>query len=193
MIVGVAGLAGSGKDTMGSILASNYGFSIVKFAKGLRSALYALNPYVSSTGPLRYREAVDLSGYDVAKQLYPEIRRLSQTFGTEVGREIFGPDIWVELTRADIIETGGDIVVTDVRFANEFNMIQDMGGVNVLVTRPGVTAMEHVSENSLQGVTFDFVLENDGTVSDFEDTVDDWYDVYRVAELLGPVVEGYCD
>ena len=90
MIIGLAGYAGAGKDTVGNILIEKHGFRRVAFADKIRSLVYDINPQV---GGLTLKDIVDKDGWDVAKAI-PEVRRLLQDTGI-AGRNLLGEDIWI--------------------------------------------------------------------------------------------------
>jgi hypothetical protein len=59
------------------------------------------------------------------------------------------------------------VVVDDVRFPNEAQLIKSMGGQLWRIERPGLTdATGHSSEGGLADWEFDRVIVNDGTVED---------------------------
>lgn len=142
-VLGLHGPPGSGKDTIAKILA-RFGFQRVSFADPLRAMLYALNP-LTSVG-VRVAELVDLVGWEQAKKT-GDVRELLQRMGTEAVRECIGQDTWIELARQKIAQATGPVVVTDVRFANEGELIGTLGGLVYAVRRPGVTTVNnHASE-----------------------------------------------
>jgi hypothetical protein len=102
----------------------------MSFAQPMRDAIYTLNPLVE--GGNRVADLVDEYGWDVAKA-NPEVRRLLQVFGTEVGRKQFGENFWVQQA-FDKIE-GNKIVFSDVRFPNEILAIKRAGGIVVRIRR----------------------------------------------------------
>lgn len=170
-IVGISGYATAGKDTLGLALA-DYGYQRFGFADIMKEAAYALDTPVrmydgawSSVQPL-----VDAYGWDKAKKMFPDIRRLLQRLGTEVGRNLFGQDFWVEHTMAAIDKAGLDkAVITDCRFANEAQAVAGRDGLVVRVTRAGVgPANDHVSEIGLDDWPFDVVVTNDGEIRDLD-------------------------
>jgi hypothetical protein len=61
-------------------------------------------------------------------------RKLLQLLGTECGREIIHPQIWVNALFADY-EKDSEWIVTDVRFPNEAQAIKDKGGIVIRVNR----------------------------------------------------------
>ena len=171
MIIGLSGYAQSGKDTAADYLIEHSKFGKNAFADTLRSCVEALDPIISGDG-LRYNQAVEALGYEMAKSTYPEVRRVLQRMGTEVGRNILGSDVWVESTLNRMMASSSyrHWVITDVRFPNEFEAIKSQrDGYVVRIIRPGYEALNtHVSEHALDGYfeKFDAVLPNDGTPED---------------------------
>lgn len=170
--VGLAGVARSGKDTVGSILVSR-GWLKRSFASPMRQALAIVNCHVET--PKGFMSLMDalymFGGWEGLKEHAPEVRGLLQRLGTGVGRELWGEDFWVDLAFKDLSFTE-DYVFTDVRFPNEVEAIRARGGVVWQITRPGVTAANnHVSESALRDVVFDAVIDNDGSLEDLEGRV----------------------
>lgn len=94
-------------------------------------------------------------------------RHMLRTLGTEWGRECVGPDVWTAhwLER---VRSRSFVVVDDVRFPNEAELVRTLGGQMWRVTRPGVErATEHASEGGLDNwphFTHDII--NAGTLQD---------------------------
>jgi hypothetical protein len=61
--------------------------------------------------------------------------------GTEVGRNIIDPQLWIEMALGDV-EIGDKIVVTDVRFPDEAQEIKCMFGEAWRINRRGIYACE---------------------------------------------------
>lgn len=111
-------------------------------------------------------------------------RKLLQLLGTECGREILHPQIWVNALFADY-EKDSEWIVTDVRFPNEAQAIKDRGGVVIRVNRDKETALmdkgihipkhllskEHPSETALDDYKFDEVIENNGSIEELIEKV----------------------
>jgi hypothetical protein len=165
--IGLSGWAKSGKDTIANYLVEHHGYKRVSFADPMREALLRLNPSVPYMGHyMRLSAVVDFRGWDDAKREVPEIRELLQRFGTEVGREMFGENFWVDLAISKI-QPGDKIVFADVRYQNEANAVRKLGGSVVRVTRDGVNpANSHHSEHDLNDYEFDLVITNNGSIED---------------------------
>lgn len=163
MIIGLAGYAQSGKSTVANILAEQYGFQRLAFADGIRRCLFALNPVVpTEDGVVRLQDLVTQRGWEDAKVSFPEVRRLLQVFGTEVGRELFDEDVWVqELFKAMGSIGSADYVIADVRFPNEVGAIRSAGGEVWRIVRPFTTGVNnHISETAVEDVSFEKIIVN---------------------------------
>jgi dephospho-CoA kinase len=168
MIIGLSGYAQSGKDTVAELLCLNYGYTRMSFAQPMRDAIYTLNPIVFNLNS-RVADLVDEYGWDVAKA-NPEVRRLLQVFGTDVGRKQFGENFWVQQAFDNLKST--KIVFSDVRFPNEANEIQQYGGQVWRINRHNHTPVNgHKSEHAMDNYMFKHVLYNDGTIDDLADEV----------------------
>lgn len=188
MLIGMCGLAGSGKDTCADHLVSRHRFTKIALADPLKRAAAMWFGWSQHTlwGPSSARNQPD----ERYGGLTP--RKALQVMGTEMGRTLY-PDLWIEiaLQTAEELSTGRygydpqfgirddvparqlrrDVVITDVRFRNEVKAIQEAGGYVILLKR-GMRDRPpwwkwwdrpHVSERELLSIpesTFDFVLDN---------------------------------
>jgi RecA/RadA recombinase len=157
-LLGINGLAGSGKTTAADMLVAN-GWKRVKFADPLKNMLrsFGLDD--------RHIEG-DLKEVpcDLLEGKTP--RWAMQTLGTEWGRQMIGPDIWTNAARRMMVQhmqAGFNVVCDDVRFDNEGDLIRDMGGMVLGITRQGVDAGNHESERR---VKCDLWFNNEGTISE---------------------------
>lgn len=180
MIIALSGYATCGKDTVADILVEDHGFAKYAWADTLRLACQALDPIVHYDGEqeIRYNDALSALGYNEAKAVYPEFRRVLQYLGTEVGRNLIDNNVWVGATMKRIIgerSLSDDIVFTDTRFPNEALAVQARSealGYVVRVVRPGVLAQsDHPSEISLDDWAWDYTLYNGGTIGELGDNV----------------------
>lgn len=174
MIIGLAGYARSGKDTVADYLVQKYGFTKKSFADPMREALRRLDPAITvgELSGVSLSNAVDKFGWEALKSLSPDVRPLLQRMGTEVGREMFGEDFWVLQALQSVTEDR--VVFSDVRFRNEAYRISRDFGYNWRIVRPGVVpANGHASENDLDDYRpWDAVIENDKDVDYLYSTVD---------------------
>jgi hypothetical protein len=173
-VIGLIGPAQSGKDSVGAVLVEEFGYTRISFADAVRDVALAINPIVGLTfrPPAvrveRVSTLVEALGWEEAKQT-PEVRHLLQRIGTEAGRNILGPDVWVEVAarKADDLcgfgQPGPPFVFTDVRFENEVSLVREFDGYVVRVQRPGFEPLDHLSDNSLDpDAVSDYTIDNSG-------------------------------
>lgn len=176
-IIGITGLAGSGKDTVRAILEQEHHCHGLAFADPMRDMLMAL---LTSNG-------ID-TGYmtdrAMKEQIIPALgvsyRQMAQTLGTEWGRHQLGQDFWVKIAAAHIRDIGWDLhtptsfVVSDVRFQNEAKWIRNAGGVIWQVVREEAAPVrDHVSECTSVGIQPFLTLHNNATIDDLRASVHD--------------------
>lgn len=135
------------------------------------------------------------------KYNHPTVRWLLQTVGTEAMREKVHTNVWVNALFADYklrygkeIKPNGNTIddferkyffgelpnwiITDLRFPNELEAIENMNGITIRINRllVGVGSVsEHPSETSLDNAEFDYIINNDGTIEEL---------IERVKEIL---------
>lgn len=164
MLIGLTGLAGSGKSTAAAELEAG-GFIRLRFAGPLKDMMRAL----LVAGGASEAEARDMIDGDL-KEVPVEIlcgttpRHGMQTLGTEWGRHLIGKGLWVNLTMTralQLVEAGRNVVIDDVRFPDEAEAIRTAGGVVWRLTGRGGIAGGHASEG--QQFPCDAIIPNGGT------------------------------
>lgn len=126
-------------------------------------------------------------------------RWVLQHWGTDVFREHFHKDIWVASVENKLRQAKDDIVITDCRFANEVNAIKLSSGITMRVERGlrpdwydaaisfnrgewgnmtwALSREElrkkkvHASEYSSVGLEYDHYIDNNGTIVDLHEKV----------------------
>lgn len=183
MIIGLAGYARSGKDTLASMMVSNYDFKQIAYADALKNILKATNPLLDEDG-MRLNEALSYFGEDDLKssKYGGEYRRLCQKLGTEGIRKNIGESTWINVVKDSIsADPESDWVVTDCRFANEIQAVKDLGGQVLWVHRPGVDPVNsHSSDNSISERDADEIIYNMGTKADMLSQFIQWRDLNSV-------------
>lgn len=91
-------------------------------------------------------------------------------------RKIYGETIFVDSAEKKIKECDPQscIIVTDMRYENEMEMLKRNGFTTVKIVRDNRVIdrdPNHMSEIALQNAKFDIVLENNGTLSEYTDKV----------------------
>lgn len=170
--IALLGAARSGKDTVASRLVSEHGYQRLAFADPLKDMALAVNPLIPTIPGEAHSRLVDLVnevGWDNAKTVYPEVRRILQTLGQGV-RDV-DPDTWIRalLPMAYVFALCGlPIVVTDVRYRNEADTLKRAKFTLIRVTRPdldGSKFRRHASETDLSDYEADHTILNDGPLS----------------------------
>lgn len=139
-IIGITGLKGSGKDTIGDIICKNFDFQKVAFADKLKDIVSVLFDWdrkmLSGFTPedRAIREQPDeFWSKKFEKEFTP--RMALQKIGTEVMRNNLDKSIWVYCLERKLINENSNFVITDVRFRNEIEMIKRLGGTIIRVER----------------------------------------------------------
>jgi len=192
-IIGLCGLAGSGKDTAADFLVEDHGFVKVALADPIKRACAEWFGWNEDDlwGPSYRRNVADPMRVGGRSPRY-----VLQRLGTEFGRHCY-EDVWVNYAlriarevldmhqhyvpsvglagRASFYE---GVVIPDVRFLNEVEAIRNAGGVVWKIARPGAglqgAAAQHVSETeqtSIPTQVFARIVINDGTLDELREKV----------------------
>lgn len=154
-LIGITGKAGAGKDTLAAGLKGRSGV-IYSLASPLKRGIETMFGLPSTVWERDQKEVV-------IPWLGVSPRRLAQTLGTEWGRELIAPDVWLRVAERAITEAlreGALVVVPDIRFDNEAEMIRRLDGIVVRVERDVAAVEAHVSEAGIADCLVDVVIEN---------------------------------
>lgn len=183
MLIGFSGKKGSGKSYFADYLVNNKLFIKLSFASPLKEITKIL---------------FNLSDEDVKDPIKKELinpkfnaspRELMQWLGTDIMREEFNKkfnysgSIWIDNVKDKVktlLDDNKDVVIDDVRFQNEVDMIHSLGGIvinlrNDLDNTLTNSTSTHSSEN--QKLTFNYEFVNDKSYSNT-------YDIYLNLDLL---------
>lgn len=156
-IIGLLGIAGSGKTLVAKHLVDEYGYHRTRFADPLKTMLRALGLTEAEVdGDHKMRPMERFGGVTP--------RHMMQTLGTEWGRRRIHPDLWVDAWKVAVANLPGPIVVDDVRFPNEAAAVWAMGGEVWRVFRPGIGTIEHFSEQVGTKIAENELLANATTI-----------------------------
>jgi hypothetical protein len=165
-VMGLSGYARAGKDSIADYFVAKHGYTKMSFADPMKQALLTLDPNIDFAGGRAYLSQAVRVGWDELKSSSTEIRPLLQKLGTEVGRNMWGEDFWVNAA-INSIPDGSKVIFADVRFPNEAKAIRSLGGNVWRVSRDGVEAANsHISETALDGYDFDKWINNSGSLED---------------------------
>lgn len=165
-LIGLSGKAGSGKNALADYIQSTAPNFYVQdsFAAPLKNGLASILGI--SLEELNERKDTG--------ELHPDLgityRNMLQTLGTEWGRDIINKDMWNILMKQRVNSNLDKmIIITDVRFNNEAELVHQMGGKVILIDRPinqCRTVTPHASENSLDDHLIDYTFDNSGSLED---------------------------
>lgn len=183
MIIGISGKKNSGKSTVSEIL-NKKGFYLDSFASTVKDIASLLFSYSreklegNTVEDRLWRETEDsnLSKF-LGKSFSP--RNALTLIGTEFGRDMIHENIWIKTVFDRYGQSQNpNLVITDVRFPNEFDSIKSYKNIltfNIRINRPGNTISEHISETALdekdKNGGFDYYIINDGTINDLESKI----------------------
>lgn len=103
---------------------------------------------------------------------HADVRRFYQRLGVEGVRDHLGQDAWLARVDQTIRSVDGPVVVTDVRFPNEAELVRAHGGLVVRTERPGTTpAGGHISDTGVAALAVDETLANDDDLRALSDQV----------------------
>lgn len=174
LIIAVSGKLGSGKDYIAEhvLLPLLHGtVSKMAFADHIKVSVASQDKDVNLRQCLEGNKSASL-------------RRKLQIAGTEKGRDLYGPNVWVTTLenwiRLRRIRDGTPdiVIVTDCRFPNEAEWIENNNGLLIRISSPARTEKaliqeangsdsvynsikNHASETSLDEYPFKYVVNND--------------------------------
>jgi len=185
LIIGLAGRAGAGKDTVADMLCQADKFYRYAFADPLRAEITASfgidpelfsRPYKERRTPMlaigrscdgEFIRAMTPLGISITDSRSP--REIMRWWGTEYRRRQC-PTYWINFARAALDEAfrGGyrRVVFTDIRFRNEAEFTQLYGGHVWRIDRPNAKPQpaDHESEEGVDDIQADVAISNDGTL-----------------------------
>jgi hypothetical protein len=155
-IIGITGLKRSGKDTISDYINTNYKYNKVSFVKPLKDICKTLFDLTSEQLNGDEKEIID-------KRYGCTPRKIMQFIGTDLFRNNMkiikdSDNIWVNVLKRKLLKNKNKFVISDVRFQNEIDMIQSIGGIIIRVDRKDLIYKKdnHESENinSLKKINF---------------------------------------
>lgn len=160
-LIGIHGVARSGKDTLAKFFCDDHGFKRMAFADPVKRAAAIIYDWP--------QDRVFDDAFKLERDPFwgITVRDAFQKIGTEAGRDVLGEDHWVlRWWKEYRAMPRVNVVLTDVRFENEAEAIRAGGGLIVHLRRPGAGLQgpeaQHRSESGIDIHDDDFVLHNDG-------------------------------
>jgi len=175
-IIGLAGPAGSGKDTVADYLCERYALRKYSFASPLKMAC---------------REMFGLTDLQLSDEKKEEVipfwglspRQMYQKLGTEGARDLFFSDIWVKRAQVFYQQEACSpcLIIDDVRFENEAAWIRSEGGSIIHVVREKNDSAtehdQHASEYGIVPIDPDWTIVNRTSIKDLKEAADSVLDI----------------
>jgi hypothetical protein len=179
----------SGKSTCADYLVNNYNYEKVALASSLKRMIQLL------------LQDLGFSSEDIQEMLYgskkeyiltelgnKSTRQLMQLLGTEFGRNLITPNIWLKTTQREIsnimLNGSGRVVVEDLRLLNEADYFKNKDFKIVKIIRPDNTLKsQHSSESALENYNFDYTIINNSSLSNLYKAVDNMLITFKEDQL----------
>jgi len=159
-IVGIAGKARAGKDTIAKVMIAEFGWRKYAFADPMKAALKDIFGWSEEHVNGGLKEEVD-------NELGFSPRAAMQAFGQGLRHDL-DPDVWVKAAKVGTKGTDS-FVIPDVRYENEASWIREQGGVIFHVFRRNRQAIrEHETERGILVQPGDFVFLNNTSIPALE-------------------------
>jgi len=160
-VIGLAGPAHCGKNTASTVISALMpAYKEMSFADPLKQMLI--------TGLALTREQVYGDKKEEVDSRYGcTPRHMMQTLGTEWGRALIGPDVWMLAMQQHLHPY---TIITDVRFENEAAFVRERG-ILIHIHRAVRIGEEHLSEKGVEIKEGDIVVQNHGTLHEFYATM----------------------
>lgn len=181
--IAITGKASSGKNTVSGLIclatcSGEQGFTHLSFADPIKEMAQTLFPQLPRQylyGSSEYRSEVIPNASKNGVPL--TVRQLLIDLGTSA-RE-YNPRIWIDILhhRYELAKKEDPhlIIISDVRFKNEFEFLKNLGFYQIRLYRNEHAKIDHASEtdqDAIQDSQFDYILHNNGTLHSLKESVD---------------------
>ena len=174
MIIGLVGQKQSGKDTFADYVCSKTGtFHKIAFA----STLKRICQEIFSLSDAQLHDPKEKEKIDGRWGKSP--RQILQIVGTDLFRTQFDNNIWIKSLKHKLkgIPPSTHLIFTDIRFQNELDFVLEFANsepVHIFeIYRPMISDGDaHISETCKLSYDFMIPIVNDGSKSDFFNTID---------------------
>ena len=175
-IIGIIGRKHVGKDTLADYVQHHFGYKKVSFADPLKKSLKILFGFDDDQLYGNKKEIVDYN-WGVTP------RKVMQYIGTEIFRKKINellPDInedfWIKLLEINckkLLEKGEKIIIADIRFQNEADMLKKLEGFLIKMDKDNVEKDSY--ENNIDELKGDDIINNNGTIDELFKKFDKCY------------------
>ena len=185
MWIGVSGKMGVGKD----YFAKHYLIDFIENTLKQKCLVVSFADVIKLNVMVHNNITIDMLSGDKTN----EVRTLLREEG-QGKKQVYGDDIWIRYTKAmgDLYMARGidHIIITDLRFKNEYEFIKSMNGVVIRIDAPKRNEKRlrkessnieqynalanHISETELDNMEFDYTINND------KDSTIDIYNMFHM-------------
>jgi len=157
MVIALLGFIGSGKGTVADYLVSTHSFNSDSFAAPLKDACAAIFGWQrdlleGDTDISReFRETVDVYWSKKLGITKFTPRLALQLVGTDIMRNNFHRDIWMNSMEYRLCKQRGNAVISDARFTNELEMVKQAQGQVLWVRRGELPEWYDLARAAKQG------------------------------------------
>jgi hypothetical protein len=182
MIIALTGAKGSGKDTVADLLIAQYQsqwktvhrLAFADPIKRMVQHIFKLDNRTNEQYDKFKRSTLDVFDTDKimcsveGRHVVREIGMMMRNYNEKQ----FNDYIEERLTSV-AFTTNQVFVITDLRFDNEYTLLRRWGAKIIKVDRPGYEYDGHITERGFDDHLVDYVINNDGTMNDLTDAVQD--------------------
>lgn len=176
VLIGILGNKGNGKDTIADYIVHKYNFEKYAIAKPLKDIckilfnfsneqLYGdLKEEKDSYWKITPRHAMEFIGTDLIRHQFDQlIPNLKNSFWLQHFKLVYDNSL-----------KNKNIVISDIRFQNEVDMIHQLNGIIIKVIRPSVKQeFTHIAEEGIKKIhTYDYFIENSSTIPKLHINID---------------------
>lgn len=167
---GLVGRKGVGKDTAADYLVNHHGYTRLAFADPLKdvvSTVFCIPREIFDDPQMKEQNLAEWGATP---------RRLLQVVGTELFRDTLpvhvpsARGIWIKNMEMRVTRAGNKVVITDVRFPDEADLVRRLSGTLVEITRNTGFSDGHVSESTEWHLSE--TIDNNGTIDDLHKSVE---------------------
>lgn len=181
-IIGITGKAGAGKDTLAKAISVNQQFQ-VDHPGGIHIISFAdvLKQYVMvKFGLTRWAVYTQEGKESIIPWLGVTVREVLQKEGTELTRDVWGSNFWIQRIMQTIsgMHETELVIIPDVRFEDEAEWVLSCGGMLVGVEGRAAETLDesqkgHRSEGGVPEELVHTTIDNSGTLTDLQVFVHD--------------------
>lgn len=180
ILISISGKANTGKNTLSKLLADEIksrlsdwkGNTFIAFADPIKEIVKIMFPNLPKKylfGSSEFRSKQIPGAFKNGEPL--TIRMALTDIGTDFKN--YNYNLWLDVFNKRLAKSFKKslVIVTDVRFKNEFDYLKQLGFYQIRIYRDEVVKSSHISEtnqDTIKDSEFDYVINNSGTLEDLK-------------------------